>query len=70
MLTVIWGGSSCWFSHNNNPETVKAVTLAFGNIVIETFVPNLVSPTPSSLQILGKTQTRLFPISGFLVNFL
>ena len=69
MLTVIWGGSSCWFSHNN-PETVKAVTLAFGNIVIETFVPNLVSPTPSSLQILGKTQTRLFPISGFLVNFL
>ena len=31
-------------------------------------VPNLVSLTLSSLQILGKTQAGVFPISGFLVN--
>ena len=33
-------------------------------------MPNLVSLTCPSLQILGKTQTLVFPISGFLVNFL
>ena len=38
------------------------------NILLETFVPNLVSPTCHSLLILGKTQTGVFPISGFLVN--
>ena len=31
-------------------------------------MPNLVSITLPSLQILGKTQTGAFPISGFLVN--
>ena len=31
-------------------------------------MPNLVSLIRRSLQILGKTQTRVFPISGFLVN--
>ena len=35
---------------------------------LETFVPNLVSLTRLSLQILGKTHTGVFPISGFLVN--
>ena len=40
------------------------------NILLERFVPNLVFFTPSSLQILGKTQTGVFPISGVLVNLL
>ena len=31
-------------------------------------MPNLVSTTRPSLQILGKTQTVVFPISGFLGN--
>ena len=33
-------------------------------------MPNLVSPTCPSLQILDKTQTGVFQISGFLVNSL
>ena len=51
---------------------VKAVTLAFfeafSDISLETFVPNLVSLTLPRLRILGKTQTEIFPISGFQVN--
>ena len=39
---------------------------AFSNILLETFVTNLVSLTRPSLQILGKTQTGVF--FGFLVN--
>ena len=31
-------------------------------------MPNLLSLTRPSLQILGKTQTGVFSISGFLVN--
>ena len=61
----------------NNSKTVKAVTpgngkavtvTAFSNILLETFVPNLVSITCPMLQILGKPQTGVFPISAFLVN--
>ena len=54
-----------------NSETVKAATLAlsvFSKILLEMFVQNLVFFTRPSLQILGKTQTGVFPISGFLVN--
>ena len=40
----------------------------FSTILLETFVLNLVSLTCHSLQILVKTQTSLFLISGFLVN--
>ena len=54
-LTLIW---------------VKGAFAAFSNILLETFVPNLVSISHSSLQILGKNQTGVFPISGFLVNSL
>ena len=46
---------------------VKAVTLAFSefsNSLLETFVPNLVSLTRSSLQILGKSQ-RYYRFPGF-----
>ena len=76
-LTLIWVGDGlilplCWFSLNNS-ETVKAVTwhfVAFSNTLLETFVPNLVFPTSPSLQIFGKTQTRVFPNSGFLVKSL
>ena len=52
-------------------KTVKAVTLAFCSIqlqhsvtLLQTFMPSLVSITRPSLQILGKTQTGVFPISG------
>ena len=46
------------------------VFAAFRNNLLETFVPNLVFPTCPSLQILGKTQTGVFPNSGFLVKYL
>ena len=35
---------------------------------IETFASNLLSLTRPSLQMLGETQTGVFPISEFLVN--
>ena len=61
----------CWFFLNNS-KTVKAVTLenfaACSKISLETSMPNLVSLTCPSLQILGKTQTGVSPISVFLVN--
>ena len=38
------------------------------NILLEAFVGNLVSLIRPRLQILGKNQTGVFPISGFLVN--
>ena len=38
------------------------------NRALETFVPDLVSLTHPSLQILGKTQTGVFLISGFQVS--
>ena len=47
-----------------NPNHVAALS----NISLETLVPNLMSLTRPSLQILGKTQTGVFLISGFLVN--
>ena len=56
-----------WFFLNNS-ETVKAVILAFYSILLETFVPNFVFITHLSLQILGKTQTGVVLIYGFLVN--
>ena len=43
---------------------------AFGNILLETSMPNLVPRTRPSLHIFGKTRTRVFTISGFLVNLL
>ena len=47
---------------------IKDVTAAFSNILLETFLPTLVPLTHFSLQILGKTNTGVFRISGFLVN--
>ena len=41
---------------------------AFRNILLETFVPNLVFLTRPILQILGKSKAWVFLISGFLVN--
>ena len=52
-------GVGWWFSLN---------FAALSNILLETFVANSVSITRRSLQILCKTQTRVFPISVFLVN--
>ena len=37
-------------------------------MLLEMFVVNLVFLTHPCLQILGKTQTRILPISGFLFN--
>ena len=67
------GGARGNFTHSswfplNNAKTVKAATLEFCNILLETFAPNLVSINLPSLQILCKIKTAVFPISGFLVN--
>ena len=54
-------------------EAVKAVTwhfAAFGIVLLETFVQNLVPLTCPSLQILSKTQIGVFSITIFLVNLL
>ena len=40
----------------------------FSNILLETAVLNLVFLNRLSVQMLGKTQTRVFPISRFLVK--
>ena len=40
----------------------------FSNILLEILVPNLVSLTRPSFQILDKTQVGVFSNSGFLVN--
>ena len=45
----------------NNPERYFT---AFINILLETFVPSLISLIRPSLHILGKTHTGLFSISG------
>ena len=52
----------------NNSETVKAVKwhfATFSNVSLEIFISNLLFLTCPSLQILGKTQTEVSPISGF-----
>ena len=41
---------------------------AFRNILFEKYVSNLVSLTRFSLQILGKSQSGVSPISGFMSN--
>ena len=56
----------CWF-FLNNLEAVKPYSYN-PCISLETSVPNLVSLTRPSLQVLGKTQTAVFPIPGFLLN--
>ena len=53
----------CWFSLNNS-ETVKAVTLAFSSIQ-ENFLPNLVTLTCPSPQILGKLRRAYFRFLDF-----
>ena len=47
---------------------IKFVEPWFNKILLETFVPNFVSLTNPSLQILGKAQMGVFPIYEFLVN--
>ena len=75
-LALFWILEGCnftptsWFSLNNS-EQVKAVSLefaAFSNNLLENFVSNLVILPHPSLQILSKTQTGVFLISGFFVN--
>ena len=53
----------------NNSETVKPWHVAaFSNILLKTFLPNLLSLTCPSLHILGKIQVGIFLIPRFLVN--
>ena len=54
------------FFHFPEDVELKKKCAAFSKISLRTSVPNLVSLTRASLQILGKTQTWVFPISGFL----
>ena len=65
--------SPCWFSLNNS-ETVKLINypviLQHSVTFYWPFLRNFVSLNRPTLQILGKTQTGVFPISGFLVNHL
>ena len=53
-----------------NPSLGGGHFAAFSNILLETFLSSLVSLPHPSLQIWGKTQTLVFPISGLLVNLL
>ena len=46
----------------------RSILTTFSNILLETIVPNLVPQTLPSLQIMGKTQTEVFPNSRFLIN--
>ena len=59
-----------WFSLNNS-DTAKAITLAFCSIEYH-FIRDVLAKfgIPCLLQSrdIEKTQTRVFPISGFLVN--
>ena len=59
--------SPCWFSLNKS-ERVNLKPwhfAAFSNILLGTFVPNLVLLTHPGLLILVKTKTEVFAISGF-----
>ena len=50
------------FTHPPDGKSFKS------GILLETFVANLVFLTCPSLQILGKAQTGVFPISGFVIT--
>ena len=63
VLTLIWVGGGGWGGIIN-----PSLPPPFSNIILEIFVPNLVFLSHPSLQILGKTQMVVFPISGFLDN--
>ena len=43
---------------------VMVVVAVFSHILLQTFLPNLVSLTRSRFQILGQTQVGVFPISS------
>ena len=78
ILTLIWvgvGGGITTPRQVGFPKKLKngkscspGIFATFGNVLLEKFVPNSVFLTRPSLQILGKTQTGVFPIFGFLVN--
>ena len=57
-----------FFNPNLGEKLQSQLFAAFRGLLLETFVPNLVSLTCVSLKILGKTQTCVFPIYGFLIN--
>ena len=70
-LTLIWVGSNFTPAVSFHLITQKQWKglpwnfAAFSNISLKTSVPNLVPITCPSLQILGKTQAGVFPISRF-----
>ena len=71
-LILIWVGTVVNFTVGFSlitQDSVKACNWHFpacSNILLETFMPLLVSLTQSSLHILGKTQTGVFAISNSL----
>ena len=72
-LTQIWMGVDVFLPLLGFPEMIKLqmwCIAAFSNFSLETFMPNLVSLTCPSLEILGKNQTRLLPVPWFLVRSL
>ena len=76
-LTLIWGKRGNFTPPVGFPLlTQKLLKLlpwhlaAFSSILSEKLVPNLVSLTRPSLQILSKTQTEVFPLTEFLFNSL
>ena len=66
---VVEGDGGKFYTPAGFPQRLQPWHFAeFSKILLEMFVPNVVFFTSSSLQVLGKTQTWVFPISGFLVN--
>ena len=72
-MALTWRGED-YYDPLINSKTVKAVSgktwhiASLSNFSLETFMANLISMTNPSLQILDKTQTGVFSISGFLVK--
>ena len=66
--------TSCEVEFTLNEKTTNLTPIwhfvSFSNFLLETFLPHLVTLTHPRLEILGKTQSEVIPISGFLVNLL
>ena len=69
ICVVVEGGGGKFYTPVGFPQRLQPWHFAeFSKILLEMFVTNVAFFTFPSLQILGKTQTWVFPIFGFLVN--